>query len=163
MRQKKICMLGAFSVGKTSLVRRYVSSIFEDKYLTTIGVKIDKKVVAGENEDTTLMLWDIAGEDAYHSIKSSHLRGASGCIIVIDGTRSNTVNVALDIRKMVLDSIGDVPVIGALNKSDLKEQWELGVDEIEQLKADMTLIETSAKSGLNVEHMFLQLTEAMLK
>lgn len=163
MLQKKICMLGAFSVGKTSLVRRYVSSIFEDKYLTTIGVKIDKKLVTVAGRETTLMLWDIAGEDAYHSIKPSHLRGASGCIIVIDGTRANTVKVGRDILKMTLDNLGDVPVFAALNKSDLKDQWEVDEAELEQLSQEMTLIETSAKSGQNVEEMFLQLTAAMLK
>jgi small GTP-binding protein len=163
MLQKKVCMLGAFSVGKTSLVRRYVSSIFEDKYLTTIGVKIDKKVVQTADAETTLMLWDIAGEDAYHSIKPSHLRGASGCIIVIDGTRPNTLEVARDIRKMALDSVGDMPLFAALNKSDLKDQWLIGESEISQLASEMTLIETSAKTGLNVEEMFSQLTEAMLR
>lgn len=163
MLQKKVCMLGAFSVGKTSLVRRYVASIFEDKYLTTIGVKIDKKVVTTAGSETTLMLWDIAGEDAYHSIKPSHLRGASGCIVVVDGTRPNTLDVARDIQKMARDSIGDIPIFAALNKSDLKDQWLVSESDISQLAEEMTLIETSAKTGLNVEEMFQQLTEAMLK
>ena len=161
MKQKKVCMLGAFSVGKTSLVRRYVSSLFEDKYLTTIGVKIDKKIVSVNDEETTLMLWDIAGEDAYNSIKPSNLRGAAGCIIVVDGTRPKTLEVARDIRKLALDAVGDIPIVAAMNKSDLKGQWLLEDDEVRQLGEEMTLIETSAKTGTNVEAMFLKLTTMM--
>ena len=63
MFQKKVCVLGAFGVGKTSLVRRYVQSIFSDAYLTTVGVKIDKKNLNVGETPVTLILWDIAGED----------------------------------------------------------------------------------------------------
>lgn len=120
MLQKKICMLGTFSVDKTSLVRQFVSSIFDDKYLTTVGVKIDKKIVTAADKDISLMLWDLAGEDTYNSIKASYLRGASGCIIVIDGTGPKTLDVARDIIQLVTDNIGDVPIVIALNKADLK-------------------------------------------
>jgi small GTP-binding protein len=86
MTQKKICMLGSFSVGKTSLVARYVSSVFSDKYLTTVGVKIDKKTVAVDGADVTLLLWDIYGEDDFQKLRMSYLRGASGYLLVVDGT-----------------------------------------------------------------------------
>ena len=69
MQQKKICMLGAFAVGKTSLVRRYVDSIFSDTYLTTVGVKIDKRVVPVGNDSVNLILWDIAGEDEVSAVR----------------------------------------------------------------------------------------------
>ena len=90
MLQKKICMLGSFSVGKTSLVRRFVESIFSDAYQTSIGVKIEKKVVRAGNEEVTLVLWDIHGEDVYQKIRMSYLRGMSGYLLVADGTRRQT-------------------------------------------------------------------------
>ena len=62
MIQKKICMLGAFAVGKTSLVKRYVHSMFSDKYLSTVGVKIDKKVLHNGDSEVMLMLWDLYGD-----------------------------------------------------------------------------------------------------
>src|SRR5579863_7193776 len=80
--QKKVCMLGGFSVGKTSLVRRYVESIFSDTYLTTVGVKIDKKTVATPDRTVTLILWDVAGEDDVSTVKMSYLRGAAGYVLV---------------------------------------------------------------------------------
>ncbi len=162
MLQKKICMLGAFSVGKTSLVQQFVASIFDDKYLTTVGVKIDKKIVSTVEQDVTLMLWDLAGEDAYNSIKASYLRGASGCIVVVDGTRPKTLEVGNDIINLVKDSVGDVPIIVALNKSDLKDEWFLDETQLRELCDLHTTVETSAKNGQNVETMFQQLTERML-
>ena len=162
MIQRKVCMLGAFSVGKTSLVRQFVSSLFDDKYLTTIGVKIDKKSVVQGDQEVTLMLWDLAGEDAYNTIKPSQLRGASGCIIVVDGTRPNTLDVANDLITMVSETLGNVPVAIALNKADLKDNWLLDENLIKQLEQNHSVIETSAKTGGNVDLMFNTLTEKML-
>jgi GTPase SAR1 family protein len=75
--QKKICMLGGFSVGKTSLVKRYVESVFSETYLTTVGVKIDKKIVDLGERVVNLILWDVAGEDDISTFKMSYLRGSA--------------------------------------------------------------------------------------
>src|SRR6204780_5202049 len=88
MLKKKICMVGEFGVGKTSLVRLFVDSIFDERYLTTIGVKIDRKDVTVGSASVTLMLWDLAGEDDLAQLKVSHLRGASGYILVPTGARA---------------------------------------------------------------------------
>jgi len=101
MIQKKICMVGSFGVGKTSLVARYVKSIFSDKYLTTLGVKIDKKSLSVDGEEVNLMLWDLAGEDALTVIKPMQLRGASGYILVADGCRASTLDAAIDLQSRV--------------------------------------------------------------
>ena len=161
MLQKKVCMLGAFSVGKTSLVRRYVSSMFDEKYLTTVGVKIDKKVVTTDQTDVTLMLWDLAGEDAYNSIKASYLRGAAGCIIVIDGTRPNTFEVGFKLTDLIKQGAGDIPIVIALNKADIKDQWLLEQDQLSQLET-YPCLETSAKHGTQVDEMFQTLVSEML-
>ncbi|MFN6951418.1 MAG: Rab family GTPase, partial [Albidovulum sp.] len=86
MIQKKICLLGAFAVGKTSLVARFVRSTFSDKYLTTVGVKIDRKDLDLPGTPVTLMLWDLAGEDEFNTVQMSYLRGSAGLLIVADGT-----------------------------------------------------------------------------
>lgn len=162
MLQKKICMLGAFSVGKTSLVKRFVSSIFDDKYHTTIGVKIDKKNIVLNDQDLTLMLWDLAGEDVFNKINPSYLRGASGCILVVDGTRPYTVDVALEIRGLVEATLGSIPIVIALNKADLKEQWAIKDDVLSEIHQNFRVVETSAKTDNNVEEMFLMLGRSML-
>src|SRR5574342_650264 len=106
MIQKKICMLGSFSVGKTSLVRRFVESIFSDTYLTTVGVKIDKKQLRVDDHDVTLMLWDIYGEDEFQKLHMSYLRGAAGLLLVVDGTRRSTLDKALAIKEEAYKTLG---------------------------------------------------------
>src|ERR1041385_1285654 len=91
--QRKICMLGGFGVGKTSLVKRYVESIFSETYLTTVGVKIDKKTVDLSDLIVNLILWDVAGEDDISSLRMSYLRGSAGYVLVADGTRPSTLEV----------------------------------------------------------------------
>jgi len=162
--QKKICMVGAFGVGKTSLVSRYVHSIFSEKYHTTVGVKIDKKVVATGVGEVTLVLWDLAGEDALTTVRPAHLRGSSGYILVIDGTRRNTLDVALDLQRRVADAAGLVPFVCALNKTDLRDCWELQQADLDGLQASgWRVVETSAKSGASVETMFQDLAEDLMR
>src|ERR1700684_3404781 len=163
MLQKKICMLGSFSVGKTSLVRRFVESIFSDAYQTSIGVKIDKKVVRAGNEDVTLVLWDIHGEDVYQKIRMSYLRGMSGYLLVVDGTRRQTLDDALALNERVIQEAGKVPAVLVLNKSDLTEKWEIdAARESEVTAAGWTMLRTSDKTGDSVEEVFSKLTAAML-
>ena len=99
MIQKKICMLGGFGVGKTSLVSRFVTSIFSDTYLPTIGVKIDKKSIGVDAHEMTLMLWDIYGQDEFQTVRDSYLRGASGYLLVADGTRHATLETAAALQQ----------------------------------------------------------------
>jgi small GTP-binding protein len=163
MLQKKICMLGAFGVGKTSLVRRYVQSLFSDAYLTTVGVKIDKKTVTVGNETVTLLLWDIAGEDDVSPIRMSYLRGAAGYLLVADGTRAETLDIASSIHSRVKAEIGTVPFLVLLNKADLQESWEIdheAMDELEQ--AGWSIVRTSAKTGAGVEEVFEELAKRMV-
>ena len=94
MLQRKVCLLGAFAVGKTSLVARFVHSLFSERYHTTIGVKIDRKTVRVNGRDVNLMIWDLAGEDEFMSLRMSYLRGTDGCLLVIDGTRKDTLATA---------------------------------------------------------------------
>jgi small GTP-binding protein len=163
MLQKKICMLGSFSVGKTSLVRRFVESIFSDAYQTSIGVKIDKKVVRAGNEDVTLVLWDIHGEDVYQKIRMSYLRGMSGYLLVADGTRRQTLDDALALNERVIQEAGKVPAVLVFNKSDLAEKLDIdAARESELTAAGWTMIRTSAKTGDSVEEVFSKLTAAML-
>ena len=98
MIQRKVCMIGAFAVGKTSLVRRYVHSLFSEQYMTTVGVKIDRKLVDQAGQPCALLLWDLYGEDEFQRVQLSYLRGSSGLLIVADGTRQRTLDKALELR-----------------------------------------------------------------
>lgn len=162
MIQKKICMVGAFGVGKTSLVARYVHSIFSEKYQTTVGVKIDKKVVRSHGREVTLVLWDLAGEDALTTVRPAQVRGASGYILVVDGTRRNTLDVAMELHERIAQAIGEVPFVCVINKADLRDTWELGAGDMERL-ASWNVVEASAKAGTGVEELFQALAASMMQ
>jgi small GTP-binding protein len=163
MLQKKVCMLGSFAVGKTSLVRRFVESIYSDVYQTTVGVKIDKKSVKVAERDVSLVLWDIYGEDDYQKMRWSYLRGASGYLLVADGTRKATLENALSLEQRVREEVGAIPFILVINKSDLMRDWELDSALESQMAAlRWSVLRSSAKTGEGVEESFSLLTQKML-
>lgn len=164
MIQKKICMLGSFAVGKTSLVRRFVESIYSDKYHTTVGVKVDKKVVAIGADQVTLLLWDIEGAETEHDLRRSYLRGASGYLLVVDGTRGDTLYKALALQSRAEETLGQVPFLILLNKADLPDMWKISDRERDALKQKgWQVINTSAKTGEGVEEAFLALTQRVME
>jgi small GTP-binding protein len=163
MLQKKVCLLGGFGVGKTSLVRRYVQSIFSDAYLTTVGVKIEKKMVTVGAAEVALILWDVAGEDDVAGIRMSYLRGSAGYLLVVDVTRGETLEVAKSIQARVTKEIGSVPFLFLFNKTDLMEEWDLPEQAIEDLRgAGNVVLKTSAKTGEGVEEAFLMLAQRLV-
>ena len=163
MIQKKVALLGVSGVGKTSLVRRFVESLFDEKYLTTIGVKIDKKVVTVAGQEVTLMLWDVAGAEERFAVPSSYVRGASGFVLVADGTRPDTLTDAWAIVDQVDRDVGRLPYVLVLNKADLVEQWRID-DPGAAGRADgpVHVLRASAKTGDGVEEAFVRLASAVL-
>lgn len=163
MIKKKVCMIGRFGVGKTSLVRRFVHSMYDDRYLTTVGVKIDTKQMVTGGVPVALAIWDIAGEDDLAQVRLSHLRGAHGYILVADGCRSVSLANALELNQRISQSLGSLPFVLVINKADLREQWEIQKSDVETLAGQgWATCETSAKSGDGVETLFQLLTGKML-
>lgn len=163
MIKKKLCMLGATQVGKTSLVQRFVQTIFSDKYHPTVGVKIDKKQVVLGGRDVSLLLWDVQGEDETYTVRPSYLRGASGYLLVVDGARRGTFETACALQETVQTLVGRVPFILILNKTDLSDTWEVDDAAVGALSAKgWTVTRTSALTGQGVEEAFLALAEQMV-
>ena len=163
IKKKKICLLGAFAVGKTSLIQKFVYSIFSEKYISSVGVKIDKKTLTVEDHVLELLLWDLYGEDEFQNVQMSYLRGASGYILVVDGTRRNTLDTAVDLQKRAESVLGKTPYVLAVNKADLEADWEV---DRQMLKAHQmaagTIIETSAKTGQGVDETFMALAAQLV-
>ena len=164
MIQKKVCMVGAFATGKTSLVARFVSSIYSEAYQTTVGVKIDKKSIILADREVNLLLWDVQGEDDFQKLRLSYLRGLSGYLLVVDGTRRATLEKAFALQQIIEETVGTVPFILILNKSDLLDEWEIDATATEELsKKGWIVIQGSAKTGLGVEEAFLTLAKKMVE
>lgn len=162
-------MLGEFSVGKTSLVRRFVYERFDDAYISTVGVKVSRKTIAVTRNDTlvdlTMMLWDLAGSEEFDQLQASYLRGSAGAILVCDLSRPETLPELLSYVDN-LKALGlDIPLALAANKVDLIQ--DIGAREAdvaalaEQINAAYFL--TSAKSGDAVEYLFRELGQALLR
>ncbi len=156
--QKKVCILGGFSVGKTSLIRRYVERIFSETYITTVGVKIDKKTLDLAGRLVSLILWDVAGEDDMASFRITYLRGAAGYLLVADGTRPSTLDVALALRERVEAACGPLPFALLVNKNDLSQDWAVSGADLEGLRQKGWWVRpSSARTGEGVEDAFKDL------
>ena len=162
MIQKKVCMVGLFGTGKTSLVQRFVHSMFSERYLSTVGVKIDRKPIQVDGAELTLVLWDLAGRDGHEDITTSYLRGAHAILYVADGTRRETCDQLSELRALVRDAAGEVPEVLALNKSDLKDRWVMAPADEQTLSKAFDLVRTSAKTGDGVEEAFRRIGRATL-
>jgi small GTP-binding protein len=161
--QKKICLLGTFAVGKTSLTDRFVKSIFSDRYRTTVGVRIQKRTVSLGSQDLDLIIWDLAGEDEFVALRTAYLRGASGYILVADGTRPETLDKAVDLHVRAGNTLGDVPFLLLVNKADRSAEWTIKEEALNEISGRGWLVlRTSAKTGQGVEDAFTRLAKAMV-
>lgn len=160
MLKAKIILTGNFGVGKTSLFQRFLFSRFDEKYLTTIGVKVDKKVIKLETDEVQLFLWDVAGEVSQDKVPLSYFLGAHGIIYVFDVTRPLTYeNIEKDVNYLKSKAKkAIIKVVG--NKSDLLSSAELA-DILNNLPYPSDLA-TSAKTGTNVEKLFEDLAQTIL-
>ena len=159
---RKVCMLGDFGVGKTSLVSRFVRNTFSDKYLTTVGVKVDSKHVALPDARTVkLVVWDIAGKNALDALNLNYLRGATGLMLVADGTREASLRATLNLLMQARDVLDDPAVVLVVNKLDLVERWQVAPATIAELRRTLPVVETSAQSGDGVEAAFAELARKL--
>jgi small GTP-binding protein len=170
---KKICMIGDFGVGKTSLIRRFVDRQFSDQYLSTVGVKISRKslelesVKQRENVTAQLLIWDLEGHTKFKGIAPTYLQGASGVLIVADVSRSETVERISEHIHLFSSVNPKGSIIVALNKVDLidEEKLALLVEISHSIGQDkvIAVYTTSAKTGKNVDEIFYKLAYTMVE
>ena len=165
---QKICLIGDFNVGKTSLVRRFIEDKFSDRYLTTIGVKVSRKsVLVKSSQQVNLLVWDIEGHTKLKSIPTTYIQGARGAIIVGDLTRNETLQHLPNHLKLFSEVNPQGKTIVALNKSDLMSAEKLNklvelynFNRYEQVLDTYT---TSAKTGQYVNTMFDELATQIVE
>jgi small GTP-binding protein len=164
--RRKICLLGEPSVGKTSLIRRFVLSRFDEKYISTLGTTVSRKTIPIPRQDAEvqLLIWDVSGQREFKRIHSAALKGAKGALVVCDCTRRETLDGLEKWVNSLLSVSGEVPVVFLANKSDLRNEQKIWEEDMENLTSqyDVPYHFTSAKTGDNVECAFKTLGEAML-
>lgn len=161
MISKKVILTGSFGVGKTSLFNQFIHQKFSDKYLTTIGVKVNKKTVTVNNETVSLLIWDIAGEVSPDKVPNTYFLGASGILYVVDLSRPLTYNDVSSHMEYLKELIPGSIIKLVANKKDLLSESEFE-EVIKNIELPVDSI-TSAKTGENVEELFLSLSKEMIE
>ncbi|NTW02780.1 MAG: GTP-binding protein [Oscillochloris sp.] len=156
---KKICLIGDFAVGKTSLVRRFVDSRFDERYLSTIGVRVSRKVIPIEHApptNLTLMVWDTAGGEPFSTVIQSYYRGASGALLVCDLTRSETLVSLLRYAQEFCGVNPSASLVLIGNKVDLTSQRMISDEQLATIAESYGApwFMSSAKTGIHVDQAF---------
>jgi small GTP-binding protein len=165
----KVCIMGEMSVGKTSLIRRFVDRSFDDTYLTTVGVNISRKHVPPpddaeeHNDGIQLVLWDLEGGESFSEVASAYLRGARGAIIVGDVTRPQTIEALERHARRFLQINPQGIILLALNKSDLEHDQGIIIPSLlRSMDSVLTTFRTSARTGDGVDGAFVALAHHFL-
>ena len=159
MISKKIVIAGHIKVGKTSLFTRFLQNEFSNRYLTTIGVKVDKKTVEVQGQNVSLVVWDLAGEVSQDKVPRTYFLGASCVIYVYDLNRPITYrSLKADFKYLNKLLPGCLfRIVG--NKKDLLSEADL-----KKVRTPIpTDVFTSAKTGENVNELFDEIARELLK
>lgn len=169
----KVCLVGDSGVGKTSLIRRYVNDMFDDKYIATIGTKVTKKEITikqpKKNLDVKMdmMIWDIMGQKGFKQLlQEAYFYGAKGVIAISDITRKDTLEDLTEWLESVHEVAGKVPAVFLANKCDLEEQAQFDTKDLDKTASEYTTLPsylTSAKTGQNVQLAFQTLAEKIIE
>ncbi len=168
--KRKVLLIGDGAVGKTSLIRKFVTDKFDDKYIATIGTKVTKKELElkgpEQNIFLTMMIWDVLGQKGYTSIQATSFKGADGVILVCDYTRLETLKSLEDYWiPNIGANLSKLRYVFAANKCDLKDEAQFSIDDVQMIASryNSTAYSCSAKSGENVEDLFLNLGNMLIK
>jgi small GTP-binding protein len=166
--KKKVCLLGSFAVGKTSLVERFVYNRFDERYLTTIGVKISQKLLPpiqdtrdGQLCQHYFLIWDIAGLEKFDGVAANYFRGASGALAVADLTRPETIGELEKICNKFISASPRATLVVLGNKKDIFQRNESTFAALQKMADGYStdLLLTSAKTGEQVENAFVILSQ----
>lgn len=169
---RKICLFGDFGVGKTSLIRQFVECQFSDEYLSTVGVKISRKLLNLSKKDLNneqnlqLLIWDIEGSNKFKAVAQNYFQGSKGAVIVGDVTQPETLNHLQEHIRTFLAVNPQSYIVIALNKSDMiAAEYLDNIRKIYQFNNQAHILDTyitSAKTGNNVNEIFQTLANHLL-
>ncbi|NHJ05430.1 MAG: GTP-binding protein [Candidatus Heimdallarchaeota archaeon] len=163
----KVLLIGEAAVGKTSLTLKFVHGKFKSDYLLTVGMEPYSKYITVGNNTVTLSIWDIAGQQRFDVFRTMFFRGAKAALLVFDLTRPATLSKLQNWYEDLIKNAGkDVLTILVGNKNDLEDLRSVSNKEAiafaKKIKA-LTYIETSAKTGENVDESFKMITEKLVE
>ncbi|KAF9792177.1 ras-domain-containing protein [Thelephora terrestris] len=165
LKRSKIVLLGDQSVGKTSLITRFMYDTFDNTYQATIGIDFLSKAMYLEDRTVRLQLWDTAGQERYRSLIPSYIRDCSVAIVVFDITnRASFISTSKWIDDVRSERGNDVIVVLVGNKADLADKRQVTLEEANAKAAELNIMfmETSAKAGHNVKSLFKKIAMSLV-
>ena len=168
---KKVVLLGDPAVGKTSMIQKFVHDIFDDKYISTLGTKVTSKemTIQHPEKDATVemkfMIWDVMGQKDYERFQQRAFTGSQGGLLVCDVTRIETLHNLPDWVTNLFNVTTQIPIIVIGNKNDLLEQKQFDIKDLESYAStfEVPSFLTSAKTGENINEVFILLAQNMIK
>ncbi|KAE8672144.1 Ras-related protein RABH1b [Hibiscus syriacus] len=160
----KLVFLGDQSVGKTSIITRFMYDKFDNTYQATIGIDFLSKTMYLEDRTVRLQLWDTAGQERFRSLIPSYIRDSSVAVIVYDvANRQSFQNTSKWIEEVRTERGSDVIIVLVGNKTDLVDKRQVSVEEAEAKARELNVmfIETSAKAGFNIKALFRKIAAAL--
>ncbi|XP_031712870.1 ras-related protein Rab-6A isoform X1 [Anarhichas minor] len=164
LRKFKLVFLGEQSVGKTSLITRFMYDSFDNTYQATIGIDFLSKTMYLEDRTIRLQLWDTAGQERFRSLIPSYIRDSAAAVVVYDITNVNSFQQTTKwIDDVRTERGGDVIIMLVGNKTDLADKRQVSIEEGERKAKELNVmfIETSAKAGYNVKQLFRRVAAAL--
>ncbi|KAE8720880.1 Ras-related protein RABH1b [Hibiscus syriacus] len=158
----KLVFLGDQSVGKTSIITRFMYDKFDNTYQATIGIDFLSKTMYLEDRTVRLQLWDTAGQERFRSLIPSYIRDSSVAVIVYDvASRQSFQNTSKWIEEVRTERVSDVIIVLVGNKTDLVDKVSVEEAEAKALEFNVMFIETSAKAGFNIKALFRKIAAAL--
>ncbi|XP_017563237.1 ras-related protein Rab-6A isoform X1 [Colossoma macropomum] len=164
LRKFKLVFLGEQSVGKTSLITRFMYDSFDNTYQATIGIDFLSKTMYLEDRTIRLQLWDTAGQERFRSLIPSYIRDSAAAVVVYDITNVNSFQQTTKwIDDVRTERGSDVIIMLVGNKTDLADKRQVSIEEGERKAKELNVmfIETSAKAGYNVKQLFRRVAAAL--
>ena len=160
----KLLIVGESGVGKTCMLLRFADNSFEENFLSTIGVDFKVRELDVDGKHVKLQIWDSAGQERFRNITTSYYRNCGGIIIVYDITRRDTFQKVTEWIEEVRKNTNNVPLLLVGNKADLMDKRQVTTEEAQELakKMGLVLLETSAKTALNIEDAFQTISRQLM-
>lgn len=162
----KIVILGQSSVGKSSIVTRFIHDRFDEFQESTIGAAFFSKVIENEGKSVKFDIWDTAGQERYRSLAPMYYRGAKFALVVMDITQGDSlISAKYWIEELQRNSDNNSNVMLVGNKSDMESEREISIEDAEYFSKeyDISYIEVSAKTGSNIDNIFENIYKQLIE
>lgn len=162
----KVSVIGDYAVGKTSLIKRYMTDSFDEGYKATLGAAISSFQTSVKGSDVALQVWDLAGQTSFRRVRVQYLFGTDFAIVVFDLTRKDSLDCVKEWVSDVRQGAPEVLLFLVGNKADLKEDRVVNPVAAEKVGKSLNMLgylETSAKEGTNVKELFHIISEYLLE